>query len=148
MEQQSGARRLITRPVATKPTTAKIAAKRLALTFQFMREVIADPTRLGDIPASGAMVIVVPGDDPEFVAHEREIAERLREDGRQTSTSNEQRSSTTSNVTHPWSTFDEGRGMDGAGRSMTSPAEPPAGIAYNQTQAVMCRTPQIDRALD
>lgn len=72
-----------TRTVPTIPSPPETIAKRLALTFQFMREVIADPTRLDDIPASGAVVIVVPADDPEFAAHEREFAERLSADGRQ-----------------------------------------------------------------
>lgn len=72
-----------TRSETTKPTPPETVAKRLELTFRFMREVIADPARLDDIPSSGAVVVVLPADDPEFAAQEREYAERLRGEGRQ-----------------------------------------------------------------
>lgn len=71
-----------TRAQPTEPTPPETIAKRSALTFRFMREAIADPTRLDDIPSSGAVVVVVPADDPEFAAQEREFAERLSADGR------------------------------------------------------------------
>jgi hypothetical protein len=59
-----------------------LVEKRVELLFQFMREVIADPSRLDEIPPSGSVVVILPADDPEFAAHERAEAERLAAEGR------------------------------------------------------------------
>jgi hypothetical protein len=61
--------------------TVDLIEKRLDLSLRFMQEVIADPSRLDEIPASGSTVVILPADDPEFAEHERGQAKRLAAHG-------------------------------------------------------------------
>ncbi|MDQ3692458.1 MAG: hypothetical protein M3464_02355 [Chloroflexota bacterium] len=67
-------------PVDTE--TYKLIIKNIDLAFAFVREVIADPTRLDDIPSSGSIVVILPPDDPDLAATNLAIAERLAADGK------------------------------------------------------------------
>lgn len=59
--------------------------KNIALVRQFLREVVADPSRLGEMP-SGATVVLLPSDDPAQLTANLALAEQAAREGRKDET--------------------------------------------------------------
>ena len=64
-----------TAPAAAPPSnpteTAEVVTRSINLTFDFARAIVDDPDILDDVP-DGAMVVLIPADDPELAAVEIE----------------------------------------------------------------------------